>query len=105
MKLSTRIKKYLPASIIFGTGRYSDPNGDCTAIPIVLMVDGKREWNGEDLWSYSLDVIDQYHHSLTKDDHCTLLPPNECPVYNGKEIIMHYTSTTYKDWCNQLVHQ
>ena len=26
------------------------------------------------------------------------LLPKECPVVNSREIIMHYTSTTYQDW-------
>ena len=100
MKLSTRLKKYVHSDILFGTSKWADPSGDFTGVPIVLMVDCKREYNGDCYASYSLSEIDHYHRFLTKDEHCTLLPLNECPVYNGKELIMHYTSTTYRDWCN-----
>ncbi|MBO5967286.1 MAG: hypothetical protein J6S14_02175 [Clostridia bacterium] len=86
MKLSTKIKKYTPDVDL----------GEYSLVPIVLMVDCKRD----DLWTYSFAVADEYHRHLTQDEHCTLLPLNECPVYNGYEVIMHYTSTTYKEWCN-----
>lgn len=87
MKLSTRIKKYVP---LCGDGK----SGICTKL-IVLMVDCKRT----ELETYCLDLADEYHRYLTKDEHCTILP-QESPVINGKgEIIFHYTSTTYKEWC------
>lgn len=91
MKASTKIKKYVHYDYI--------ADDQYTKIPMVLMVDGKNLGHE----SYSFDVIDIYHHHLITDHHCTLLPINECPVCNGKEIIRHYTSTTYKDWCNLLV--
>lgn len=100
MKLSTRLKKYVPAVYLYGDGTTvskCDFDGEYTSCPIVLMVDCKRTG----LETYSLDMADEYHRHLTKDEKCTLLPLNECPVINGKEIIMHYTSTTYKEWCNR----
>lgn len=86
MKPSTKIKKYVDPSAWSGL----------EAVPIVLMVDCEKEYA-----SFNLDRIDEYHDYLTKYRHCTLLPLNECPVYNGKAIIMHYTSTTYREWCNR----
>lgn len=102
MKLSTRIKKYVHPDLIFGTSRWANPEGDATEAQIVLMVDGKRIYkDGGEYATRSLSLADEYHRYLTKDEHCTLLPLNECPVVNSKgEIIMHYTSTTYKEWCN-----
>lgn len=82
MKASTKIKKYVPSEAL-------------GSVPVIVMVDCEQKYA-----SYSLDRIDEYHDYLTKDRHCTLLPLNECPVFNGVEIIMHYTSTTYKEWCN-----
>lgn len=100
MKLSTRIKKYVSPELIWGTHKWSKPYGDYTFRLIVLMVDGKRLYKDEEeLSTCSLSLADEYHRYLTKDEHCKLLP-QECPVVNGTEIIMHYTSTTYRDWCN-----
>lgn len=89
MKVSTKIKKYVP---------YVDL-GEYSLVPIVFMVDGEVAEDGN-LYTLNFEIADEYHRYLTKDKHCTLLPLRECPVYNGVEVIMHYTSTTYKDWCN-----
>ncbi len=97
MKLSTRIKKYVPEDLIFGTEKWSNPKGDYTQRAIVMMVDCERR-----AFTHSLTMADEYHRYLTKDEHCTLLPLNECPVVNDHEIIMHYTSTTYKVWCKVM---
>lgn len=102
MKLSTRLKKYIAPNLIFGESPWSNYNGDYTAREIVLMVDCGE---GEVLKTYSLSMADEYHRHLTKDEHCTLLPLNECPVVNPTQIIMHYTSTTYKDWCHVIVKE
>lgn len=90
MKLSTRIIKYgNPCGI-----RYCGKDGDITDRPIVFMVDLERRHSTHDLRD-----ADQYHKQLLAGG-CTLLPLNECPVFNGQEVIMHYTSTTYAKWCN-----
>lgn len=96
MKLSTRIKKYVAQDLIFGTSKWANPKGDYTERQIVMMVDFQVR-----AATYSLSMADEYHRYLTKDEHCTLLPLNECPVVNDKAIIMHYTSTNYKEWCNR----
>ena len=96
MKLSTRIKKYVAPELIFGTSRWANPDSDYTEREIVFMVDFKRR-----AATYSLSLADRYHNSLIKEEHCTLLPLNECPVVNDHQIIMHYTSTNYKEWCNR----
>lgn len=81
MKLSTRIRKYVPQA--------------AADLPIHLLVDfGKTV----DLICLDRESADEAHGKLTAIGY-TLLP-KECPVYNGKEIVIHYTSTTYKDWCN-----
>ena len=101
MKLSTKIKKYVSPELIWGTHRHSKPYDDITFRPIVLMVDHKRIYkDGCAYETNSFQLADEYHRYLTKDEKCTLLPLNECPVVNSKEIIMHYTSSTYKEWCN-----
>lgn len=83
MKLSTRIKRYVAPDLISGR-------------KIVLMVDCK-----EIIIANTLTEADTVHKELTEKMGCKLLPLNECPVVNGRnEIIMHYTTTTYKDWCN-----
>ena len=94
MKLSTKIKKYVPYGLIFGSKLEI---GDYTCMKIVLMIDGKRTG----FETHSLYMADEYDRHLRKDKHCSLLPLNECPVVNPTEIIMHYTSTTYSDWCNK----
>lgn len=100
MKLSTRIKKYVAPELIWGTHKWSKPYGDYTFRTIVLMVDGKRFYDNQgEFITCSLSLADEFHRFLTRDEHCTLLP-HECPVVNEDEIIIHYTSTTYKDWCN-----
>ena len=91
MKVSTKIKKYVPMVDL----------GEYCSVPIVFMVDGKMP--DEDYWTYNFALADVYHKALTKELHFTLLPLNECPVYNGKEVIMHYTSTNYKEWCKKRI--
>ena len=94
MKLSTKIKKYVSPELIYGN---MSRRGDFTGRKIVLMVDHK----GERYETYSFSQADEYDRYLRKDEHCTLLPLNECPVVKScNEIIMHYTSTTYKEWCS-----
>lgn len=91
MKLSTRIKKYAPVvddQVIFPW--QEEP------YKIVLMVDCKRD---PLLITTSLKWADRHHDALTKVYHCTLLN-QESPVINQRgELIYHYTSTTYKEWC------
>ena len=84
MKLSTRIKK--------SGFLYLCADGDTTVQAVVLMVDGKRAHV-----VHSLRSADIRHKELLAGG-CSLLP-KEGPVYNGVEIIFHYTSTTYKAWC------
>lgn len=84
MKLSTRIKN----NVATGNG--------LSSLLVVLMVDCRRTG----FETYSLDMADEYHRHLTKDEHCTLLPQETVINGNGK-IIFHYTSTTYGDWINR----
>lgn len=96
MKLSTRIKKYSTIS-----NDHAYPFFDRYPVPrkIVLMVDCKHD---TDLETYSVSHADALHNDLVKRCHCTLLP-TEGPVINGcGEIIYHYTSTTYAEWCHCL---
>ena len=84
MKLSTRIKRDIHEDLARGRN-------------IVIMVDCKRVFSNPDP-----AVADCAHEYWTKRKGCTLLP-KESPVVNGKnEIIYHYTSTTYRDWCHCL---
>ena len=83
MKLSTKLKKYAAPAIISG-------------VPIVLLVDSGRA--GRYTFGTLADA-DAMHNKLLAQG-CKLLPLNECPVYNGREVIMHYTTTNYKNWCN-----
>ena len=87
MKLSTRLKRYVYPDAL--TGR-----------EIVLMVGG----GGKPMEVHRFDDVesaDAMHNELIGSG-CKLLP-QECPVINKKEIVMHYTRTTYQDWCNNLV--
>ena len=80
MKLSTRIKKYVP--------EYS--NG-----PIKMMVDcGKKETRTAN----TLEEADRIHEEYTGKGY-TLLP-QECPVVNQHGVVMHYASGSYAEWCN-----
>ena len=96
MKLSTRIKKEVPGLLCSPVGPMKE---------IVLMVDcGKPSERVPEcdrvLRTYTWDMADEYHRYLTKDCKCTLLR-QESPVVNIRDqIIYHYTSTTYRDWCN-----
>lgn len=85
MKLSTRIERS-------GFLRLCR-DGDTSADKIVLLVDCGKEREE----TYSLFSADLRHKEFLKKGY-TLLP-KESPVYNGEEIIFHYTSTTYKEWC------
>lgn len=85
MKLSTHLQKKLWWGYFTAYG--------CTTRPVTLMVDCNRTAN-----SSSLSKLDKYHRDLVSKG-CKLLPANEWPVVNDHEIIVHYTSTTYKDWC------
>ena len=83
MKISTRIKRYVPADMIDGR-------------KIILMVDCGETAKEE---ADTLEAADAIHARFTADGY-TLLPLSERPVVNSlNEIIMHYTSTTYKEWC------
>lgn len=93
MKMSTRLKKYVAPSLLYGR----HPEGDTTERVILLMVDCGK---GEVFRTRSLEEANEYHRILTEEMGCTLLPLNECPVVNDSEIVMHYTSSTYKEWCN-----
>lgn len=92
MKLSTRIKKYVDPALL-----WSGVPGDICDREIVLMVDHGRRYV-----THSFKAADSMHKLWTEKWRYKLLPLNECPVVNGNnEIIMHYTSTTYRDWCNK----
>lgn len=108
MKLSTRIKKYVHPIMLW------NPKERCAYSPlmpghsygddyidrvIVFMVDSSRDFRGKWYQAITLSDADKIHEYLTKKCGCTLLPLNECPVVTEREIIMHYTSTTYKEWC------
>lgn len=80
MKLSTRIKKYVAPELLDR--------------PIKILVDCGK--NGHAI-ANSLDDADAYHRAALLMG-CTLLP-KECPVVNENEIVIHYTSTTYREWC------
>ena len=85
MKLSTRIKK----------SGFLWLNGDCdtTMQTIVLIVDCKLRHR-----THSLKEADRLHKDFLANG-CRLLL-QESPVFNSNnEIIYHYTSTTYKEWC------
>lgn len=86
MKLSTRLQRDLWCGYFTAYG--------CTTKPVTLMVDCKRTAH-----SNSLSALDDYHRILVGKG-CKLLPISESPVVNDKEIIVHYTSTNYRDWCN-----
>lgn len=85
MKLSTKIKKYC------------DP--EYKTRPIKMMVDCGLK---ETAVAGTLAEADERHKEFLAKGY-TLLPLNECPVINDKEIVMHYTSTTYAKWCNVIV--
>lgn len=91
MKLSTRIKKTCGGWFQCRNGLEFIPD-----TPIVFMVDCKR-------WSSAIffEDADSKHRELLSRG-CKLLP-EECPVYNENEVIIHYTTTTYRDWCNLLL--
>ena len=91
MKLSTRMAKKVTLLI----------TNDCVNKEIVLMVDCGENKSLPTMRTYSLSIADEYHRYLTKDKHCTLLT-KESPVVNSRnQVIYHYTSTTYKDWCER----
>lgn len=85
MKLSSRIKKLYPTLV----------NGTSCPLKIVIILDHKRI-RETDSWI----IADADHYTLTSVHGCKVLL-QECPVINGLgELIFHYTSTTYRDWCN-----
>ncbi len=92
MKLSTRIKRYVDPTLIWEDGVV----GNETTREIVFMVDGVIESR-----THSLADADILHKLYLNSWGYKLLPPNECPVVNSTQIIIHYTATTYKDWCKQ----
>lgn len=81
MKLSTRIKRYVAPEWIDGR-------------KIKMLVDCSEEHDAA-----TLEEADAIHATLLERG-CKLLP-QESPVVNANEIVMHYTSTTYKEWCNR----
>lgn len=91
MKLSTKIMKYVDYE-------------DCVGKGIMLMVDCGTNDNIDTITIHestienTLKEADKWHRYLTEEKKCTLLPLNECPVVNDKNIVMHYTSTTYREW-------
>ena len=93
MKISTRIKKYVPHERLWS--KY--PPSEFIDREIVFMVDCESV---TEYRTYSLEAADHYHRYLTRDERNTFLP-QESPVVNATQIILHYTSTTYKDWCNR----
>lgn len=96
MKLSTRLKKTVSAPVwAMGNGAewFQDFNREHYTIRFLLDC---KEYDKCVL----LNSADQIHRHLIENG-CTLLL-KECPVINGNhEIILHYTSTTYKEWCNR----
>ena len=97
MKLSTRLKKEIAPELLFGEKGAKNGEKDMTALKIVFMVDCRRI---HDISTISLKWAD-IHHETLKYQGCTLLT-KESPVINSDgECILHYTSTTYKDWCNR----
>lgn len=95
MKLSTKIKKNVsPLALWKPDGSYGSDVID-TGYQIIFMLDHKRVYA-----TTSFTDADAKDNEL-KASGASLLPLAECPVVNSNnEIIMHYTSTTYKDWCN-----
>lgn len=92
MKLSTKIKKYVPEMV----------NGNHTLVPIEIFVDGRSNSRFRPFRTNDLNIADEYHNHLINDEGCTLLPLNECPVVSDENIIMHYASGTYEDWQNGI---
>ena len=90
MKLSTRIRKNVSCSFC-GYG-----NTKIIMETVVFMVDCKRE-----LETYDLDTANAYHNYLTNNKRCTFLPHESFVVNGNNEIILHYTSTTYAEWCGK----
>lgn len=94
MKLSTKIRKSVSCSFC-GCG-----NTEIIMETIVFMVDGKREYNGFRLETCDLNTANAYHNYITKESGCTFLPQESFILNGNNEIILHYTSTTYAEWCN-----
>lgn len=80
MKLSTRIERYVA------------PEQERRKIK--MLVDCSEEHEAA-----TMEEADAIHAALLERG-CKLLP-KESPVVNANEIVMHYTSTTYKEWCNR----
>ena len=94
MKLSTRLKKADPCVWVTGSGLefYNSPLN--ISLKIVFMVDCKRV-----LSATFLQDADRIHSNLLKEGYKPLW--EESPVFNGHEIIVHYTSSTYNEWCEK----
>ena len=94
MKLSTRLKKTVSVPVWKsgnGVEWFQDFNHEHYAIRFLV-----------DFEEYEACIMlsdaDRIHKRLLGYG-CTLLL-RECPVVNSNhEIILHYTSTTYRDWC------
>lgn len=72
-------------------------SGEFVEKEIVFMVDCHPV---AEFSTYSLIAAEDYHKYLKKHG-CTYLS-DESPVVNASQIILHYTSTTYEDWCNLI---
>lgn len=86
MKLSTRIKKAFPAVWVDRAGRefYSGRK-------IVFCLDCK-----EKISCTFLDDADAIHRRLI--DRGYMFLPDESPVINQVEVVLHYTRFTYNRW-------
>lgn len=62
--------------------------------PIHLMVDCGKNGN---YMANSLEEADKYHEEIMAKGYRYL--PKESPVVATSQITIHYTSTTYKQWC------
>lgn len=94
MKLSTRIKRDIAPNMIWG----NDAPSDWTKRRICLMVDCGRNPEYATTETNLLSVADATHKALIESG-VTLLP-QESPVVNGEQIIYHYATGTYAEWCN-----
>lgn len=86
MKLSNELINSIPATYLWKNGKELND--------IVFMVDCKETEKAN-----TLEKVDTIHNKLIENG-CKLLP-KECPVISSDgNIYLHYTSTTYKNWCN-----
>ena len=97
MNISTRLKKEVATELLFGEVGARNGEKEITALRIVFMVDCRRL---PELTTISLKYADIHHKELLAMG-CTYLR-KESPVINGNgECILHYTSTTYREWCDR----